>query len=128
MDGHRKGSRCRHARILLSEGSSCSIAGICEGTLAALLEGFIELLEGDEWEVDLTAYFDEARMGLSIQALWQTFDRLHIEGDILTRGAIAARESTDQHPILIEQVDRKTIDFDLTEPGGRDLLLNPLEP
>ena len=128
MDSHGKRSRCRHARILLSEGSSCSIARICERTLAALLKGFIELLEGGEWEVDLTAYFDKARMGLAVQAMWQTFDRLHIDGDIFTCSAIAARESTDQRSILIEQVDRKTIDFDLTEPGGRDLLLNPLEP
>ena len=48
-------------------------------------------------------------------------DRLHIRGDVLAFGAVAARRAGDKRAILVAQRHRQTVDLRLG--GERDLLV-----
>ena len=99
--------------------SGGGVARVGEGRLARLDEARVEVGEGRRREEDLAADLDELGHVVAAQARRDAADRAHVVGDVLSRAAVAAGEGAHEPALLVEQVDRETVDLELGEDSAR---------
>ena len=113
----RRGDR----RIELAQRAGGSVARIDVELLAGLRLLAVKVEERGLGHVDFAAHLAHRRYATAFQPVRNVLQRLHIGGDILAFGAVAARRAGDELAFLVAQRHRQAVDLRL---GGEcDLLV-----
>ena len=122
--GHRvyKGGEVavrRDGGVLLAEAPRRGVARVRERLLAVRHGGRVERVEAALGHVHLAAQLNrcgcvaQASQRRLAQAQRHVLHRAHVGGDVLARGAIAARRRAHEAPVLVRQGDGRAVDLEL---------------
>ena len=112
----RQGPAGRHRRVHLAQAPRRRVARVGEGGQALLGAGGVEVGEGRQRQVDLSAHLDHARGRRSArqpQARGDRADRAQVGRHVLADDAVAAGGPRHEEPVLVDQRDGEPVDLGL---------------
>ena len=117
-------------RVLHPQRPRGGVAGVGERRPACGDEPGVELGEGRHREEHLAAHLDLRGHAVAGQPVRYAVDRAHVVGDVLPGAPVPPGQRPREAAVLVEQVDRETVDLELGEEveAGAGVAGHPLGP
>ena len=135
VDPDRQRTLSRGRRVLLAEGACRGVARIRCRLLPFGDETFVQRVESAQREIHLSANLEQRRR-LFLAGVdhphRDRLDRLEIRCDVLAAVTVASGRAADERTVLVDEVDRETVDLrlgdigDVTRPESLADVLVPL--
>ncbi len=112
--------------VLLAERSRRCIAGVRPRRLTFRCKLLVRGAEAGERHVHLPAHLHARRRVICAHVQGNRPDRAEVRRDVLALHAVAARRAAHEHPVLVQQVDRRAVDLRLEHVRDRLVAAKPL--
>ncbi len=106
-----KRSRCRNARIKLTNGSCRGVARICEYLLAFFFLLCVEFFESFDRKINFATNFQTIRKRFAVKFKRNRWDRSNIHGYILSNRSVPSRRPGFENTIAIHKGHGKTVNL-----------------
>ncbi len=117
MHDHGQWAAGGDPRVLLPQGAGGGVARVGERFVASGDQRGVEFGEGRRREEDLAADLQQLGHAPTAQPARHRREGPDVRGDVLSRPPVAAGGRARQVAVLVDQVDRETIDLQLAQPG-----------